>query len=262
MPDGTQLYDVVLAVTGKTHIQVIKEILGLTSVNLLTAKEMTERLPAMVLSRVEATVAATARQLLEGAGATVDVVPTGTVDVAAPPTQKLHPAFDAVLSQNLIPGEVVRVVIRGAGTSALVGTETRAFIMKKGLLAGATFGAKVTTWEYANLAGVQLETTLMTAVLTLQAPGVESVDTSYWKSGKSDPWKAPHALPIADKRAAEAGVALLRTLIAKSRESAPLPQPPQADPVEQIRRLGELREAGVLTEKEFEEKKRDLLGRI
>jgi hypothetical protein len=38
--------------------------------------------------------------------------------------------------------------------------------------------------------------------------------------------------------------------------------PPPADPVEQIRKLGELRDAGVITESEFEEKKRDLLSRM
>jgi hypothetical protein len=37
---------------------------------------------------------------------------------------------------------------------------------------------------------------------------------------------------------------------------------PEESPIEQIRKLGELRDAGVLTEAEFEAKKTDLLGRI
>jgi hypothetical protein len=38
--------------------------------------------------------------------------------------------------------------------------------------------------------------------------------------------------------------------------------PERIDPVEQIRKLGELRDAGILTQEEFEAKKADLLRRI
>jgi hypothetical protein len=44
--------------------------------------------------------------------------------------------------------------------------------------------------------------------------------------------------------------------------SAPPPPEPDADVLEQLRRLGELRKAGVLTDAEFEAKKAELLGRI
>lgn len=41
------------------------------------------------------------------------------------------------------------------------------------------------------------------------------------------------------------------------------PQPaPPTDVMDQLRKLGELRDAGVLTEAEFEAKKADLLGRL
>jgi hypothetical protein len=36
----------------------------------------------------------------------------------------------------------------------------------------------------------------------------------------------------------------------------------QGDPVEQLRTLGELRQAGLLSDEEFEAKKAELLGRI
>lgn len=42
--------------------------------------------------------------------------------------------------------------------------------------------------------------------------------------------------------------------------ATPAPEPP--DVFEQIRKLGELRDAGVLTEDEFNAKKSDLLGRL
>jgi hypothetical protein len=44
--------------------------------------------------------------------------------------------------------------------------------------------------------------------------------------------------------------------------SGPGAPPPDADVLEQLRKLGELRKAGVLTGAEFEAKKAELLGRI
>jgi Short C-terminal domain len=44
--------------------------------------------------------------------------------------------------------------------------------------------------------------------------------------------------------------------------SGPAPGPPDPDALEQLRKLGQLRNAGVLTDAEFEAKKAELLGRI
>jgi Short C-terminal domain len=48
----------------------------------------------------------------------------------------------------------------------------------------------------------------------------------------------------------------------RSQSSADKQAPAPSDPVEQIRRLGELRDAGVLSDAEFEAKKAELLGRL
>jgi hypothetical protein len=44
--------------------------------------------------------------------------------------------------------------------------------------------------------------------------------------------------------------------------SAPGSTPPNPDVLEQLRKLGDLRKAGVLTDAEFEAKKAELLGRL
>jgi hypothetical protein len=47
------------------------------------------------------------------------------------------------------------VVIHGASSQAIVGLDTRAFVFKEGMLAGALFGAKITSWYYRHLVGVR-----------------------------------------------------------------------------------------------------------
>jgi len=40
------------------------------------------------------------------------------------------------------------------------------------------------------------------------------------------------------------------------------PQPVRDDPIEQLKKLGELRAAGIITDEEFEQKKKELMGQI
>ena len=50
------------------------------------------------------------------------------------------------------------------------------------------------------------------------------------------------------------------TACLQPQQAAPPPQAPAADPIEQLAKLGELRDKGVLTEEEFAAQKANLLG--
>ena len=172
---------------------------------------------------------------------------------------QLHKDANALLTQNLTSGERIMVIIRGTFDSALIATDRhafvfkRAFVFKKRFFAGAAFGKKLASYDYRDLTGVQLETGVTSGVVSLQGPGIASEDLSYWSSGKGDPKKAPHALALASAHfeQARAGIARLRELIA----AVP-------DVTEQLRTLGELRDARFLTEAEFNSKKAELLARM
>jgi large subunit ribosomal protein L7/L12 len=66
-------FDVVLISAGAQKIQVIKEVRGLTSLGLKEAKDLVDGAPANVLEAVEKEVADKAKEVLEGAGATVEL---------------------------------------------------------------------------------------------------------------------------------------------------------------------------------------------
>jgi large subunit ribosomal protein L7/L12 len=66
-------FDVVLASTGDKKIQVIKEVRGLTNLGLKEAKDLVDNAPKPVLERVPKEQADSAKEKLEGAGATVEV---------------------------------------------------------------------------------------------------------------------------------------------------------------------------------------------
>jgi len=99
----------------------------------------------------------------------------------------LHNEANKLLDQNLGAGELVQVIILGLWDSAIIGTKNRAFIFKKGMMGGVMFGSKLTSWDYRNLTGVQLETGPMSGFVSLQGPGISSQDLSYWDTGKNRP---------------------------------------------------------------------------
>ena len=180
---------------------------------------------------------------------------------------RLHKKCNAELDANLAPGETVQVVIAGPSNQAVIGTDRRVFACKKGFMAGATFGAEMTSWDYRNLVGVQLHTGMMSGAVVLQAPGQTGTKTSAWGQGDGDPYKAPNAIPL--KRPyddAKAGVAALRKLV-EAAHRAHLPSAPPAVPdhvanslVDELQKLADLHQAGVLSEDEFTMAKARLLA--
>ena len=66
-------FDVLLKEAGDKKIQVIKEVRTLTSLGLKEAKDLVDSAPKAVLEKVTKEEAAKAKELLEGAGAVVEV---------------------------------------------------------------------------------------------------------------------------------------------------------------------------------------------
>ena len=66
-------FDVILVAAGDKKIQVIKEVRTLTSLGLKEAKDLVDGAPKAVLEKVDKVAAEKAKELLEGAGATVEL---------------------------------------------------------------------------------------------------------------------------------------------------------------------------------------------
>ena len=156
-------------------------------------------------------------------------------DWALDDRQQLHNDANDALDENLFPNEAVHVIIRGTSHSALVGTDRRVFVFKKGWTGGTGFGGKLASWDYAHIMGVQVETALGTGMILIQAPGVAATDPSYWGSGKESVHSAPNALALTGDHFVQArqGAAALRRLVSEHQgggRSAPVASR-SADPI-------------------------------
>ena len=176
---------------------------------------------------------------------------------------KLKKRVQGVLEENLAPDEVVQVVIRGAHGQAIVGTQSRAFVIKPGWMAGATLGAETTTFSYPTLLGVQVHKGMISGAVALQTPAHTGTKMSYWGSQKDDPSKAPNAIPVTNEWPhVKAAASNLRALIDAAH--APAPSTPAAATsdgsfTDQLEKLAALRASGALSEQEFNAAKQRLI---
>jgi Short C-terminal domain len=177
----------------------------------------------------------------------------------------LNRKVKTALIDNLLPNETIRVIIRGARSQAMIGTDRRVFVCKPGFAAGAAFGVEVTSWSYVNLLGVQRHKGMVSGAIVLQGPGQSGKKTSYWGNKDDDPFKAPNALPIAGNwKHVDVGVTRLRHLIDAAHTPIATPQattPTPASTADELRKLAELHAEGILTAEEFQAAKAQLLTR-
>jgi hypothetical protein len=166
------------------------------------------------------------------------------------PTQRKTVKLMAGVQQLYQPGESMQAAVAGAYDSKLAGndtvrdcvlvaTETRVlfFALRLG-------GYDHESFPYSNISSIDASKGMMGHKITLYASS-NTVNIKW----VNDPG-LPKLLEFINSKLSE-----------KSGSSLPVPSTNDA-PIEQIRKLGELHEAGVLTAQEFESKKAELLKRI
>jgi Ribosomal protein L7/L12 C-terminal domain/Short C-terminal domain len=272
MVDPGQLWAVKIVDPGRKKIPLIKAIRDEFRYGLREAKDLVEK-QGVVATGLTSEDADRLIAKLEGLGATAQRVdsataPAGTLTPSRAVQSDDH-AYDklrgrvkAAVAQNLRADERILVVIRGSSGQAIVGTATRCFVCKPGFMAGATFGSEVSSWSYRNIVGVQIHKGLLSGAVIIQAPGQIGVSASYWRDKDSDPHKAPNAIPVAgDWNAVRTAVARLRQLIdAAHTESPQSAAAPPSSLADELRKLADLHESGVLDDTEFSAAKQRLLG--
>jgi len=179
------------------------------------------------------------------------------------PMEKLHGRAQKLLEQGLGAGEPVLGRINGIDdTQCLVLTDQRAIIIKVGWRSGQTLGGKVTSFEYRNISSVEVRTSIITGTFEISSGGMQGPERSYYSANKADgAWHAPNTIPISKQQ--QLMFQQVATFIReRSRQSIqPVAQPVTTpDKFEQLKKLGELKEQGILTAEEFQSEKAKLLS--
>jgi hypothetical protein len=187
---------------------------------------------------------------------------------------------------HITAGEPLDFAFWGPSHQTIVAFRDRVLILKPGLMANASFGCRATTIFYRDITGVQVNTGMVMGVLEISTPSYQARPVDYWQAaGSGRDARAPSAYVIPNcipcskdqirrwqpfleelrRRVASAkGTGSVAPVAASPPPSsaAPVSTPKPLDPLDQIRRLAELRDAGIVTDAEFAAKKAELLERI
>ncbi|MDP8927948.1 MAG: PH domain-containing protein [Actinomycetota bacterium] len=147
------------------------------------------------------------------------------------------------LPEVLHENEQIENILQGRyeGKQGLVAiTDQRVIFLEQG-----AFRHRLEDFPYERISSVQSETAMMFGKLTIFASGNKAVVDQ-----------------VAPKQQASVAADYIRSRLGKA-SAAPAPaaptSPPSDDPMEKLRKLGDLKEAGILTEEEFNTQKAKIL---
>lgn len=170
---------------------------------------------------------------------------------------------EKILAENLSSEEKVMVKLQGQFGQALVMTNKRLYIVKWGMQSGSTFGGKCIAYEYRNITAIEIRKHAVSRFVQILTPATQDRKLSYW-AGSDKPDSAiasDFAVTYEGKKDKlfQESVNLARRVMEKMHEGAHR-NVSSENSLDQIEKLAELKNKGILTEAEFTAKKRQLLG--
>ncbi len=185
---------------------------------------------------------------------------------------ELPARLERQLRDLLNPDEEVLVKLKGVAIEALVCTNQRVLVLKAGFLAGVTFGSNVFQLPYETVGAVEVKFHLFTGYFELSAGGMQNTAKSYWSGDPATSAQmAPNCVSLGDRKQANRFRSACSVILAQKNspsaastaETAGSPEASSPNAIiDTISRLGEMRDAGVITNEEFEAKKKDLLAKL
>jgi hypothetical protein len=170
------------------------------------------------------------------------------------------------IQRNLVQGEVMLGHVIGNFGQTVIATDHKVMVVKTGLMAGQTFGGKVTTFDYRNIAGVEVKEGWSQGEFVLINPAMQAAP-GHRNRDRVKVNESPNGVvfPSGNAEHFEAFAAKLRERVGASFGGVTVATPPASttDSIpEQIKQLAALHAAGVLTDDEFSAKKAELLARM
>lgn len=157
---------------------------------------------------------------------------------------------------------------------ALVAMSDRCILIKSGaiggLMAGSLGGARVSTFYYRDITGIEYNSGMVTGVVEILTASYNgSANKDYWRgitkgrnTDSNDPWTLSNTLPFpkTEYTSAKSQFDKLRSLISASKGSGTTTVVKEQSVADEIEKLSGLLAKGLIDQNEFKEAKKKLLG--
>ncbi len=170
-----------------------------------------------------------------------------------------------IINSSILKDEQVKIGIKGSFREYLICTDKKVYIIKKGSVTGHFFGNGNFSIIYSQITNVEIDFHMLSGYFEISTGGLENKRLNYWSNDPNyDPAKQPNCISLnkscKDKfeKAQKFIMNNIEKLNSMPRDTSNIKQ--EKSIPEQIREYKELLDDGIITQEEFEIKKRELLN--
>ena len=166
-----------------------------------------------------------------------------------------------ILLENLAEGEPLQVFMEGVRGQSVAATDKRLMIIKTGVSSGGyLFGKKCKTFPFEHITSVDCNKGLLQGRLQVSAAGSHEERGGIFTGA----FAAENVVNfnVGSYRKFQVATNRIRELIDEYKRRQVSPSSAVESIPDQIKKLAELKESGILTSEEFERKKQQLLDRM
>jgi len=179
----------------------------------------------------------------------------------------LNEKIKKIVQENINQSEKILFCLVGSSNQSLIALNKRLLVIKTGFIAGVTFGSRITSFHYKDITGIEINTGLISGVIEINTPSYQGTkEKDWWSMDRDrDPFKVSNCIPIAKGNLKEYQPYLekLREKIQKAKITSTINSQTNfgsKDIGSQLEKLASLHSSGELSDEEFEQAKRKLLG--
>lgn len=182
-------------------------------------------------------------------------------------TEVLSKKIKRLAQENMNQNEKILFCLVGNFNQSLIALDERLLVIKVGFMAGATFGGRVTSFHYKDITGIEVNTGLINGVIEIHTPSYQATKEKDWWSADRDrdPMKVSNCIPItkANLKEYQPYLERLRQKIQEAKTTSTTGSQTSIGSKDigyQLEKLASLHSSGELSDEEFEQAKRKLLG--
>ena len=174
--------------------------------------------------------------------------------------QNLGGRGEKILENNISNKEKVIIKLKGAHGEGLVVTDNKVYVLKWGFMAGSTFGGRCLGFHFNDIMGVELKKGIFIGALEILTPSIQNTQKTYWgaKGGGNSAIESDNIVTFRRNEFSifQETARLIREMVGneKVREKS------DGTGLEELEKLSQLKDKGIITKEEFETKKRQILG--
>lgn len=174
--------------------------------------------------------------------------------------QKISRRGEKLVKQN-IHEEKILVKLQGSFGEALIITDKRFYVLKWGFMAGNFLGGRCLDFGYSNVVGLEIKKGWVTGTFEVLTPASQNAQKSYWGTGSNSAITSDNVVTFFAERfnlfqeAVKIGRELIHNPYFKNSQNSQV-----ESNYSELEKLAELKEKGIITQEEFEVKKKKILG--